>query len=285
MAIRLWRSSGGGSICSTDSARTATDGSYFSASSVAHSSQRSRRFRDDALLAPVEPADGVAARSSGSGAGSFVDPWRQEARIFSMPRRMRPFIVPSGRTASLRSRVAEAAEEGERDHPGLLSSGRSESAPRTSRAVSRRSAPASVRSSEGRFSSSSSESNASFGARPASRRSRSMARLRTMPRRPCADAAARPVETRPAAPDRDQRLLGHVLGGLAAADDPVGEREGSSAVTIEDLERERVLCRNERHQTRGRPGAGDQQGSSVIQIQEVHANRYDLPATTDQRRY
>ena len=66
---------------------------------------------------------------------------------------------------------------------------------------------------------------------------------------PGADAAARAVEARAAAPDRDQRLLGHVLGGLAVADDPVGERVGGAAVAVvEDLEGERVLGRNERHQ-------------------------------------
>ena len=61
VAIRLWRSSGGGSICSTDSARTATAGPHFSASSVAHPSQRSRCLATTRSSRAVEPADGVGS--------------------------------------------------------------------------------------------------------------------------------------------------------------------------------------------------------------------------------
>ena len=77
-------------------------------------------------------------------------------------------------------RLTEAAEVGELDHLRLLA-GQLAEAPRTSRAVSRRSASASVSSSAGRCSSTASSSKPSFGARLERLRSRSIARLRTIP--------------------------------------------------------------------------------------------------------
>ena len=66
---------------------------------------------------------------------------------------------------------------------------------------------------------------------------------------PGADAAAGGVEAGAAAPDRDEGLLGHFLGGGAVADDPVGERVGGAAVAVvEDLERLGVLAADEGHQ-------------------------------------
>ena len=66
---------------------------------------------------------------------------------------------------------------------------------------------------------------------------------------PGAHAASRAVEPRAAAPHRQERLLGDLLGHRAVAHDAVRERVGGAAVTVvDDLERRRVLALHERHQ-------------------------------------
>src|SRR5207253_10476895 len=62
-------------------------------------------------------------------------------------------------------------------------------------------------------------------------------------------AAALALVAEAAAPDREERLLGDVLGDHAVADHAVGEREGRTAVPVVDrLERARVSSRDELHE-------------------------------------
>src|SRR5205823_11859701 len=69
------------------------------------------------------------------------------------------------------------------------------------------------------------------------------------PQRPGAHAAAGAVVAGTALPDRDEGLLGHVLGRAAVADDAVGKRVGgASMAVVEDAEGDRVLLPDQRHQ-------------------------------------
>ena len=135
-------------------------------------------------------------------------------------------------------RVREAAEVGQLDDLALLVGQRVERRGIVS-ASSRRAASTSVRS---RASNRSSIPSSLARRRSCTTdlRSASMARLCTMPsthvRTP-----ARAVVTTAGAPDRQERLLGHVLGQRALAAHAVGERERGAAVPLVDgLERPRL---------------------------------------------
>ena len=65
---------------------------------------------------------------------------------------------------------------------------------------------------------------------------------------PGADAAAVGLVAQPAAPDREERLLGDVLGGDPVAHHPVRERErGTAVAVVEHLERPRVALLDQGH--------------------------------------
>ena len=159
------------------------------------------------------------------------------------PSRIRPFTVPSGMSSvSAISEWVRPAEVGELDHAHLVvRAARSARRAPAARLAAKRlrvrlltalaASPASPRRS------------VSVGACSTSRRSRSIARLRTMPEQPRAHAAARSVIARTASPQREESLLGDVLGGGALADHPVGERVRRSAVAVvDDLERRPSPC-------------------------------------------
>ena len=148
---------------------------------------------------------GAVAHGSTSEGPSIPMPSASVARIFSMPSRIRPLTVPERLAQHLGDLgVAEAAEVGELDHlataPRAARSGR----PRTSRAVSRRIASTSVSSAAGCARAPRRRRGRASAPSPRPRRSASIARLRTMPERPGANAAAGAVVAGAAAPDRDE---------------------------------------------------------------------------------
>ncbi len=66
---------------------------------------------------------------------------------------------------------------------------------------------------------------------------------------PRAHGAAVAVVAGAGAPDAQERLLGDVLGAVAGADDPVGERERRRGVAlVDDLERRRLPAAHELHE-------------------------------------
>ena len=136
-------------------------------------------------------------------------------RIFSRPRRMRPFTVPIGRLEHRGDlRVREAAEVGELDHARLLGGQRRRSAARTSRASSRRAASTSVRSRRLEALLDALVAGPAAVVDRRERRSASIARLWTMPSTQVRTRAAGAVVARAGAPEAQEGLLDDVLGGL-----------------------------------------------------------------------
>ena len=160
---------------------------------------------------------------------------------FCSPSRIRPFTVPSGMPRNSAISLWVNPPKYARRITWAWSCGRSPSTPRTWRARSRREASASVSSGAACASSTPSSSRSGRAGRAADRRIASIARLRTI----CSShertlpRAALKLGARP--PDGEERLLGHVLGRLRVAHDPVCQGVGGATVAVvEDLERPRV---------------------------------------------
>ena len=133
--------------------------------------------------------------------------------------------------------VGEAAEVGQLDHLALLGrqrrpSRRARSRPRRGGRPRRRCARAASKRS------SMPSSLARRLSWTVARRRKSIARWWTMPEHPGAHGALGALVARAGAPDVQERLLADVLGAVAAAHDPVGERERRRGVAlVDDLER------------------------------------------------